>query len=251
MNQFFSFDRFTLLVKKHWADNKKRYTLSVLAFAGLLIAWFSLSIIVGDEFGAMHKDLQQGTFFFLLFIIGSLYASQYFGEFGSKPKASNFLLVPASTFEKFLCSLLYTMLLFFVVFTAVFYLVDILMATIANSVAANNGPGTKVGVANIFTVVFVKVSGNRIINFSVFYVLLQSVFLLGSAYFRKYSFIKTIISCFVAWLLCMLVFYILNELLEVVGTDGMNAELMFILIAAVVPLTLWSLTYRRLKLKQV
>ena len=48
MNQFFSLKRFNLLVLKHWADNRKRYGLSVLAFIGLLIAWF-LFIMLTDE----------------------------------------------------------------------------------------------------------------------------------------------------------------------------------------------------------
>src|SRR5688500_15360809 len=106
MNQFFSFHRFTLLVQKHWADNKKRYGLSVLAFAGLLIGWFVLTMFM-SEGQLMEVELQLGTFFVLLFVTGTFYASQYFSDLNSKSKAANFLLVPASNLEKFLCSLLY------------------------------------------------------------------------------------------------------------------------------------------------
>src|SRR5688572_24965211 len=118
MNQLFSFNRFKLLVLKHWAENKKRYGLSLLAYTGLLIAWFVFFIFVPEEEGPMDKHLQQGAFFLSLFGAGTFYASQYFSDLGSRAKASNFLLVPASTFEKFLCSLLYTVVLFFVIFTA-------------------------------------------------------------------------------------------------------------------------------------
>ena len=76
---------------------------------------------------------QQITFFLSLFAVGTFYASQYFRDLGSRSKGINFLLVPASVFEKLLCSVLYTVVLFFVVFVAAFYLVDILMVAIANT----------------------------------------------------------------------------------------------------------------------
>ena len=98
MNQFFDFKRFNLLVLKHWAVNKKRYSLSVLALIGLLILWFVFALIIGDD-KLMSADFQQMTFYFGLFVLGTFYASQYYHDLGSKPKGSNFLLVPASTFS--------------------------------------------------------------------------------------------------------------------------------------------------------
>ena len=80
MNQFFSFDRFSLLVSKHWADNKKRYLLSVLAFAGLLITWFAFTLVIEDDSDRMSLDVQLPTYFFFLFIAGTLYTSQYYSE---------------------------------------------------------------------------------------------------------------------------------------------------------------------------
>src|SRR5687767_7415314 len=106
MNQFFSFNRFKLLVLKHWADNKKRYGLSVLAFIGLLITWFVFTILTGLDDKSMGKAAQQITFFLSLFAVGTFYASQYFHELGSRARGINFLLVPASAFEKLLCSIL-------------------------------------------------------------------------------------------------------------------------------------------------
>ena len=123
MNQFFSFKRFSLLVMKHWADNRKRYGLSALAFIGLLITWFVFTMLTGMDDYPMGKAAQQITFFLSLFAVGTFYASQYFRDLGSRSKGINFLLVPASVFEKLLCSVLYTVVLFFVVFVTAFYLV--------------------------------------------------------------------------------------------------------------------------------
>lgn len=274
MNQLFSFKRFSLLVSKHWADNKKRYTLSVLAFIGLLITWFVLTILTGFEIVPMGREVQTITFFFLLFAVGSFYASQYFNELGSRPKAMNFLLVPASAFEKLLCSLLYTALLFLVVFITSFYIVDLLMVNIANALPVNAQSNEKAAVVNVFDMLLIPFNKDTTFNFLFFFLSIQSAFLLGSVYFEKYSFIKTIISGFaIGFIIFCFVYFFYDQLLPsghhpkgfltsyVVQVDGANDRLVeipgwigngfrFLLLYGVAPL-LWIVTYYRLKEKQV
>lgn len=269
MNQFFSFSRFRLLVAKHWADNKKRYGLSVLAFIGLLITWFVFTILAGFD-RPMAAEMQMITFFLALFAVGTFYASQYFSDLGSRPKGINFLLVPASAFEKLLCSLLFTVVLFFAVFLAAFYLVDALMVAIANSFTEEQKPA----VLNIFDVVVIPVNVNTTVNFLLFFSAVQAAFLLGSVYFEKFSFIKTIISCFVVGFLVFLLVYFLSTKLLPNGdypmgfltsyrvyVDGINDRLVqlphwigqvlrFLVLYAIAPF-LWIVTYYRLKEKQV
>ena len=258
MNQFFSFKRFQLLVLKHWADNKKRYSLSILAFAGLLIVWFLFTMLLPEDTGIMSEEVQQLTFFFTLFAVGTFYASQYFGDFGSRPNGSNFLLVPASTFEKFLCSLLYTVLLFFVVFTAAFYLADILIVSISNAVSATDGLARKPTVINVFKVNLIWLSDDTAINMVLFFFSIQSLFLLGAVHFKKYSFIKTIITGFVAYLILFSVTFFLYRRF-VPGGDrpdgpvhiaGWIPQVLRFLVYLIAPVS-WMVTYYRLKGKQV
>ena len=257
MNQFFSFDRFSLLVSKHWADNKKRYLLSVLAFAGLLITWFAFTTLV-DEGDTLSADLQLSTYFFSLFIAGTLYASQYYSELGSKPKGSNFLLVPASTFEKFLCSLLYTVVLFFIVFTAVFYVIDFLMVAITNSLYGNDVTHKKETVVNVFDTAFLSFNSNYSLNFLLFYFSIQAIFLFGSVLFRKYNYIKTIIAGFVAWFILFgLTYFLYHQVYlkgefvdDVVELPNWFALLICIALYVIAPL-FWIVTYFRLKAKQL
>lgn len=274
MNPFFSFSRFGLLVAKHWADNKKRYGLTVLAFIGLLIAWFVFTMLTTENGMPMAKDIQQITFFLSLFTAGTLYASQYFRDLGSRPKGINFLLVPASAFEKLLCGLLYTVLLFFAVFVAVFYLVDVLMVGIANTFAGAEALAGKPSVVNVFKIILVRFNKDSTINFLLFFFSVQSAFLLGSIYFEKYSFIKTIISGFIGGFILFCFMYFFNEVLLPPGdypmgfltayrvrVDGVNDRLVqvphwigevfrFLAMYAVAPF-LWVVTYYRLKEKQV
>ncbi len=213
MNQFFSFHRFSLLVIKHWADNKKRYLLSVLAFIGLLVGWFTFTILIDSRF-PMGQGLQLVTYFFSLFTVGSFYASQYFRELGSRSKGINFLLVPASAFEKILCSLLFTVILFFVVFTLSFYLVDIIMVWITrNFITDMPYPADQQGLLNVFEAAKIHVSPHTTVNILWIYFTIQSVFLLGSVYFEKYSFIKTIIAGFVLFFILFCVVYFLYDMM--------------------------------------
>lgn len=270
MNQFFSFKRFTLLVVKHWADNKKRYALSVLAFVGLLITWFVFTMLTGFDDIPMGRGIQHVTFFLALFAVGTFYASQYFRDLSSKPKGINFLLVPASAFEKLLCSLLYSVVFFFIVFVGVFYLVDSLMVAIASTFSGNEKPT----VFNVFKVILLRFNKDSTINFLMFFFSVQSVFLLGSVFFEKYSFIKTIICGFIAGFVLFLFMYFFTEHLLPDGdyprgfltayrvhVDGVNDKLVqlpgwigelfrFIMMYAIAPF-LWMVTYFRLKEKQV
>lgn len=269
MNQFFSFRRFRLLVWKHWADNKKRYGLSVLAFIGLLITWFVFTMLAGFD-RPMAAEMQMITFYLSLFAMGTFYTSQYFSDLGSRPKGINFLLVPASAFEKLLCSLLFTVILFFAVFLTAFYLVDTVMVAVASSFT----DGQKPAVLNIFNVVVVPVNLDSTVNFLLFFFAVHAAFLLGSVYFEKFSFVKTIISCFVGGFLIFLLIYFLNTQLLPEGdyplgfltsyrvrVDGVNDRLVqlphwtgrvlrFLVLYTIAPF-LWIVTYYRLKEKQV
>ncbi len=249
MNQFFSFERFKLLALKHWADNRKRYTLSVLAYVGILFTWFIFSLTNRDK---MSEEIQLGTYFFSLFVAGTLYASQYFADLSSRPKGINFLLVPASRFEKFLSSLLYTVVFFFVFLTVAFYIVDALMVILFNAISGASEAGEKASVVNVLQLDYIKFGPNAAINVLAVFLAIQAIFLFGSAYFKKYNFLKTIISGFVAFLIGFFILYLTYPVLfpQDKVPAWMALVISLLLMYFVAPL-FWILTYRQLKRKQV
>ena len=254
MNQLFSFNRFKLLVLMHWANNKKRYGLAVLAFLGLMILRFLLFILIGSNENT-SDDVQKTTFFFSLFVVGTLYASQYFSDLGSRAKASNFLLVPASAFEKVLCSLLYTVVLFIIVFSAAYYLIDVLMLSISNKFV-NTTEGADRGPINVFNSGFFIFRENLKINGLLLFLSIQSAFLFGSVYFKKYSFLKTVISGFVVYFILFGLTYFLCLPLfpggrEEVRIPAWVEQAFGILVMYVIAPLFWMFTYFRLKQKQV
>lgn len=277
MNQTFSFQRWTLLVAKHWAENRKRYLLSIIAFIGLLLLWF-LFVAISDPSNPYAPGLQQVTYYFSLFIVGPFYASQYFRDLGSKAKATDYLLTPASVFEKFLCSCFYALLMFFLVFTAAFYLVDVIVVSLANVLhpsyidASGSGLVKKAEVTNVLFI-----TDGSSFNWSYYFILtflaVQSAALLGSVYFAQYSYIKTAIVLSLLFIL----FYVIETWF--VGrimppghfSDGMSSyrvfaeddkvklvqlpewigkAVMFLVMYGFLPV-FWATTYFRLKEKEV
>lgn len=276
MNQTFDFRRFSLLVGKHWADNRKKYMLSIVAFMSLILIWY-VFIMLTDPLDPLAEGLQHVTYYFSLFLVGPFYASQFFKDLSSRSKGINYLMVPASTLEKTLCSIFYVVILFVVVFTVAFYLVNIITVGLANLIhpdysgVARNGIVHKAHISNIF-----RIPGNPR-NLAQYFFLLffavQSVAFLGSIYFPKYSYIKTAISITIVCLVIALVgFYFtsffmprggFNELstYRVFSEDGNETRviqlpawigkvLKFLFFYAFPPI-FWVTTYFRLKEKEV
>jgi hypothetical protein len=150
-----------------------------------------------------------------------------------------------------LCGIFYSALIFPLVFIAAFYLADSLMVALANAIFHLN---EKARVINIFTIDFFQLNENRTMSFFLFFISLQSLFLLGSVYFRKYNFIKTIISGFVLWMVGMAVVFMLHNWGPLDDASLLMPDWVAITITAVIYLIgplVWWISYYRLKAKQV
>lgn len=203
MNQVFSFNRWLLLVNKHWSENRKKYLLSLGGIAALLMVWFGF-IIIMDNYRPMHENLQIITFFFGLVLTGCFFASMMFSDLASKPKGMEFLILPASQLEKLACMVFYSVFVFFISYTLIFYGVDVIMVKLSNSLARSAWEKGHLAtytrdfymekVANVFVL---DPANTNDVNVNYYIVLaflvVQSLFLLGSVYFPRYSFLKTII----------------------------------------------------------
>jgi len=281
MNQTFSFPRWGLLVKKHWAENHKRYLLSLLAMGGLLIAWYSF-ILIMDRTDPIGIFFQYSAYFVGLYFIGCLYGSMLFSELSSKTAGINYLSLPASQLEKLLCAVLFGVFLFFVAYTLLFYLIDIPMVQLSNRLIRLHPrvwPGTDqyvpaLAVYNIFIPKAPPIIGESEYHFLLLgFFAVQSCFLLGSLYFPRYSFIKTI----VAILLLVLVLTVFLSKVVVHSTpDGWQNNLLtwdqynehwthlgtvrlplwlnravILLLQYGLPPLFWTITYFRLKEKEL
>ncbi|HTF31736.1 MAG TPA: hypothetical protein VK625_22920, partial [Flavitalea sp.] len=256
--------------------------LGLVAMAGLLFFWYGFMLIV-DGGQRIFENMQVMTYFFGLALTGCFYGSILFAELSSGPKAMNYLIFPASHLEKLVCGLLYGVVLFFIAYTLVFYIVDIPMVMLGNSLHKSNFPGEAVSksseIANVFWRTFSDerptTDSNPHVLFILMYFAVQSAYILGSVYFPKFSFIKTTISLLlVALLISLYVAKILQPMLpdgghyvsltsfrifenndfnqqKIVSLPGWtNNTLTFLLKFAFAPI-FWVVTYFRFKEKEV
>jgi hypothetical protein len=214
-NQVFSFSRWRLLVAKQWAENRRRYLLSMLAIGGLIAVWEAF-LVAMVPYAPLETFMQFATYMVGLFFTGCLFASTLFSDLGSKKLALTWLSLPASHLEKLLCAILFGVVLFYLAFTLVFYLVDIPMVQWANSILhqhPRNFPGSGSSIPpslvyNVITADGAPVPEKESHVFTAGYFAVQSIFLLGSVYFTRFSFMKTV----VAGLLFMIAFVIFQKL---------------------------------------
>jgi len=136
--QYFDFNRFYKLLKFDLSFNSKKY----LTFLGvLIIVLFILDIILLDstnKFRVLENNNRQyfyrkssyQTSLFITFIISMiLVIGSSFPAFRKKESTSNYLLLPASTFEKFLFQFFIRILIFSPLFILIFW-VDFKLASL-------------------------------------------------------------------------------------------------------------------------
>lgn len=266
---------------RHWGENRKRYLLAILAIGGLLAAWYGF-ILTMDKRNPLGTGYQFSAYYCGLYFTGCLYASTIFSELSHKPQGINYLSVPASHLEKLCCAIFYCVILFFIVFTLIFYLVDIPMVQLANRIILQDhpawlGPSKGIGpvrVLNIFSDPGLPVPDRDYNLFLLGYFAIQAAFILGSVYFTRYSFIKTTVSLLFLWMVSMLFIFKItagiipdgwgrSDLLQWQQyniTRGqtklirlplwIESTLIFLLQYSL-PIIFWFITYFRLKEKEV
>jgi hypothetical protein len=277
MNAVFDLNRWLLYIGKHWNENKKRYLLSLGAIGGLLVLWFSFLMIVNPG-NPMSYGIQIVTYYVGLYLTGCIYASLVFSDLSDGPKAITYLLVPASLFEKLLSTILYGVIIYFICYTLIFYVVDFTMVKVSNGIVSARAEHDHSityhakEVANVFVPKHFA-SENELVYFLLGYFAIQSIFLLGSVYFEKFQFIKTLVGGLIVFL--VLVFFVHKVLgsfmphggffkpftvyrvfdatkgeLSVQLPGWLNSILLFLIKYALAP-CLWIVTYFRLKEKEV
>lgn len=256
MNNTFNIHRFTLLLKRQWLEFGKIFLITLLVATGVIVAFYGLTLFPMEklEYIPHRLGFREPLFFIFGFLFISIIASSYFAHLGQKSKAIIDLLIPASTFEKFLSGFFFTSILSVLAFLLVFAITDLAFIayikshfTIANSVE-------QAEVKTFF-------DKNNINSFAPLYLApltVTSVFLLGSAYFNRFHYIKTAI--------CVMIFsgiwtYIVMNTVETIlsGKTSFNRynhgksdiEWLAFAIIAVFTSIVFYITYVRLKEKEV
>ncbi|KQB99386.1 hypothetical protein [Pedobacter sp. Hv1] len=271
MNNTFNIQRFGLLLRRQWLEFGKIYLITLLVALGVIVAFYGITLwpYLTEVATFAPRELNFREPLFLIFgpLFITVIASNYFAHLGQKPKAIIDLMIPASTFEKFLGSLLFTGILATASFTLLFYLTDLAFmakirgiyfhtATASLTTAAESAGAYDDNVDYFF-------SKHEI--FTPLYVapfFITSIFLLGSIYFEKFHYIKTTIAVMIfsgIWAAIIAkAGKILFEGKVPVGENSMRqmnerstAEIWITVLLLFLTFVFWAITYVRLKEKQV
>ncbi len=208
MNAYFNASRFGLVLKKHWIENIRMYLLGIGALAGIMFIFFLLIFSMGRGIG---YKVQGMVFIIGLFISGTIFTGILSQEISPKTKGINYVMFPASTLEKFLCLFLYATVFFFGIYIILFYMLDIPFVKLSeyyfpdkfNTIYSHQYPERRL---------FYPWSEKWHVALY-WYFAIQSVFLLGSLYFEKFGFIKTVVAFMVFFALLFLLNYLMVNLL--------------------------------------
>ena len=272
LQQYFDFNRFYKLLKFDLSFNSKKY----LTFLGvLIIVLFILDLILLDS-GSNYRILEnndrayfyrksdyQVSLFITFLIALFLVVSSSFPAFRKKESTSNFLLLPASTFEKFLIQFFIRILIFSPLFILIFW-IDFRLA----SIIYNLLDFKKDILIPDFTVwdVFsykMKLSDKIVILLSI--LSFASYLLVNAVHFKKNAVLKTIVLFGIFSFTVFLLNVILSHLFlpnEVNGFDvkifyrylenGLRSDQFCVYVIGLFSsLFLLPLTYFKLKEKQV
>ena len=263
MNNTFSLPRFGLLFKKTLLERP----MQLLGLSLLSLSVVFLSYVIGKTLMGFEEG-QNLSFILGLIGGGCFLASFVYGYFSSNAMGSSFLTLPASHFEKWLCGVLITGVLYVLLFLLFFHFIDTLFVGIYRNSLDTNSPFYKELYDQVQVMPLTGFVASKVffmfINFA-------GAMLVGSLYFNKVSFIK------VALLICAFWFssYLLNMVIArammknvgnalpywlvwiEVGKDRGRIDMpenigqaVSILIKYIVPAILWMLAYVRLKEKE-
>jgi hypothetical protein len=183
-NGFFSTRRFGRLLLRELAGSYRSLLIAMGAVGGAVILLSALTVlgITRTSGGAGGEGFYLNYFINLLFLGGFIITSLAFREVWQTGGGIFYLALPGSTFEKFSSKLLITTV-GFAVGSAVFMTVIAVVSQLINSLLF--GIGMQFGDVGAQLLTALKMMG--------IYAITQSVFLLGSIWFRKTAFIRTVL----------------------------------------------------------
>jgi hypothetical protein len=229
--------------------SRKAILMTFVITFGLLFTGLILETVFGYK---KVFESHPSSYAFALLVGGFILSSLTFNDLGNSLRRYNYLILPASTLEKFLSMWFLTCICWIVVFTITFIVYSLIANTIGHLLFRN-----------MTYLAFVPL-GRVPLGAIKFYIVLQGIFLIGAVNFRGYVFPKTILTLLLFGLVCGIIFYcvmtglfhsdseILAEYKPPKGTAGYQLwQVIIWLFWWVLPPLCWVITYLGLKEQEV
>ncbi|MBS4013919.1 MAG: hypothetical protein KGZ97_09230 [Bacteroidetes bacterium] len=180
----FSIHRIGYLVLRHLKMNMQPWLIGIAATAGALLTLNIMGVIT--SFGSFNLETFVRFGYFIMFVGGYIFTSRIFNELQSPAKSHFYLSLPARPEEKLISAWLISSVFFLIVSYVLISLISLLIS----------------GVLLLFFDGTLKVFNPLSIDalyIAAVFIITNSVFFLGSIYFKKNNFLKTILTVFVTF----------------------------------------------------
>ena len=197
----FASPRFVRLVRAHWAESWRRY--AWMFGVAIILHFVILAIGFSDDnlANGMSRNGQEGVYFFGWFVLATVFAGRHFQAMSRRDSAVLFLMQPASAIEKWLLAVLVIVIGFPVAYTAAYYVCDLPAVALARMQLAS----TKAAGEMLPFLPWRDVPAWQWVSTGLVTLQLQGLAVLGSLYFRKSPFIKTVVASFGCIMLIVLI----------------------------------------------
>jgi hypothetical protein len=229
-NNYFDIKRFSRLLMQDLLINRTKYLLTI-AGLGLITYLFSYSILDSNKENAIANNYSMGQYYLICFIFFMMAVGNVIGtafpDLSDKIKTENYLLSPASTFEKLLLQFLIRIGFFVPIALGLFWIVIRLAK--ASLIPGKTGLDPS-RIPNFEYSIFIAKSAGferdtwqmlfLIFGFFSYWTFLFA----GTTYFRRYALIKTMIVS-VAVLFVSILFSVIMSHIFYPGTRGFDTHL--------------------------
>lgn len=252
MNTTFNFNRIGLLIKRFFMENKQKE----ITFWGITTVIFMI----------MREPTSVEMF---LYISGFIFAARMFKEFGYTPGGMHYLLIPTTQLEKLISNILLSIVYYFIMFLITYTIGTIFGTLIGNLILSTQQP---VGL-DFFQISSIStVWENNIVHHNGFWNIfltfaqIQSIFMLGSLYFKRNALSRTFLSLIIIMVVLVLIevfllritfgtYQVSGQSLKFTFGSGENLFSGFEIAAQILQYLfipfLWVVSYFRLTEKQV
>lgn len=272
MNNQFNFNRFLLLIKRQWNENKKLFLMGMAVLLGLGIIFYGTT--TSWRMANLNYDIQMVTVIVGLFFAGAIFTNFIFKDFSEKNTTGNFLMIPASLLEKLLAGTFYSLIVYPIVLLIIFSIIDYSFVNYLNinhiQILAEHKEAIVNWQENIpFLKQFIK-RPNTDKGIIIGIWLVSQIFtILGSIAFGRWSIIKTFALGFCTFFGYIFIFLFFHKLLigdlfeKMAGNDVVGlmdqtkpitdlfSKILLISILLILPTILLISSYFKLKEKQV
>ena len=276
MNNIFNIKRFGLVFRKDIMESWKRYTLMFMTMLGIItvvLVWqYYIYYEHYEKTGYLQTNINQAALvsLSLMFgIFGVILASTFMSPMNSKLKRITYLLSPSSHFEKYLTRWLIITVGYIISFFVALWAADSLRVALLTT----RFPEFDIAFVDLSKLAYADDSWYKsgylfpkpaFILILSLYFLVQSLFILGSTFWEKLSFVKTFTAIVLIIILYILIcrwailfFYdgldgfgnVLNSF-EPVNKDEFDEKSVLSLISSIISaftLSLWTLAFFRFR----